>query len=224
MVLRHLLKRAIERRAASEPLIDDCPQGILIACLCVITLQLFRSSIKQVSATLWRLHTCAKRSGSQAKVGNPHGLSRTQQQAFWFDIAMDDTMLMRVSKGVSDLPNILNDGCDWQFFAGLVFLAQGLSSDMFQSKIGRIVVHAVIHDMHNIRVLQIRKMPRLFLKDFEFFLTQRRVHDMQGDTPAFGPMLGQMVLDHSISPQRAYRAEIVYLSPWGLHMRYIWER
>ncbi len=97
MLTQHLKQGAMKGGFATEPLIDQHTYGVLIARGAGSALDLFGSHVDGgPSLTLGRERVQAVLNHCNTKITEHDFIIGREQHIFWFDIAMDHTLLMSV--------------------------------------------------------------------------------------------------------------------------------
>src|SRR6266702_236237 len=105
-----------ERPPSTEPFVSYNAKGILIGGLAGFPANLLRGHVMESARHLLGGEQIRRwRQQRQAKIAEQQLLLFTQQQVFWFDIAVDKVAAMSIVEGGCDLLDVGDDHCKRQW-------------------------------------------------------------------------------------------------------------
>lgn len=90
-------------RATGEQLVGDAAECILIRLFTQVALELFRGHITRCASTAHIFNTGRTQHRRNAKVGQQSLSSHGKENIFWFEVAVDNVLFVRIVQG---LPNL----------------------------------------------------------------------------------------------------------------------
>ena len=148
----------MERPISAQPFVDDDGQSILITCQNGLALYLFRCHVCDSASGIPRGHTlstCALCHGGDAKVTEQDFVVAAHQHIFWFDIAVNQLLIMGILQGRSNLLYIRHNDTDRDWYTARMALAQGAIGRIFHNKKRSGAFDPKIQHTYNVRVYKV---------------------------------------------------------------------
>jgi hypothetical protein len=138
MLTGDLGKGAMKGTGSREPFVDHHREDILVIGRAGLALKLFRGHIARCACHV--LHTLGARGlGKQgnAKVAEQELLASSHQQVLWFDVAVNEVLVVGVLQGIRNLLDIAQDCGERQCHPFGMSLAYGATRGIVHDRKGR---------------------------------------------------------------------------------------
>jgi hypothetical protein len=161
----------VERKLASDKLVGETSQCVLIAFFADCSLKLFGGHVVKGADNGGALHAFGRQSGGDAKIGQESFTSGIEEDIFWFNVAVDDVLVVGE---LERLPDLGEDGKHLlhgkRLRAAIKSVAQRTLWGVLGDEIGDVVIEADIQQRQDMGMFQLFEQLRFLKKLIPFFL------------------------------------------------------
>jgi hypothetical protein len=158
--------------------------------------------------------------GSNAKIGEQHLLSSSQQHIFWFDIAVDEFLLMSILQGISDLLDRGDDDRERDQAPFGIAVPQRAIRCIVDHEKGHAILYIIIEDTHDAWMHERGNGLRFLLEVLGLLLGQMGMQYLDGRLLVEPHMLSEVDLSIATLSQQADQSVVAKLLPKSVcHLR-----
>src|SRR6266852_3963894 len=190
----NLRKRAMKGAISTKPFVNNDTQRILVASRSRMGLDLLWSHVRYRSCHILRsLITRTLYHGGDAKVREQYLIALSHKHVLWFDVAMDESLVMGILQGVGDLLDVGDNRRKGQDCPFGIALAQRATCGVAHDEERGVIDDIKVEDAHDVRVFEMSDSLSLFLEVLDFLSAgESGVKDFDGGMGVQAQVLAQV--------------------------------